>query len=289
MPELEAFAPASNSHEVVSMGKGGYQNGNVSDIASESDLELKDQDSVSLKSDHESTSFKGDRDSREIPTVLNVVATVLERLVARNERTGGTLQTLSPLNAKKLTSFHGLRAPGISISKYMERIFKYTNCSPSCFVVGYIYIDRLIHKQPDMPVTLLNVHRLIVTSVMVAAKMLDDVHFNNSFYARVGGVSIVELNRLEMELLDRLDFRVQVPAPEFEFYCTHLEKEVLRSDAIRVDRSRPLPSPTFRSPAQSPLLSAPQKKHLTATLSGTFDRASVHALITRQISESPSR
>ncbi|CAM6118877.1 unnamed protein product [Calypogeia fissa] len=288
MPELEAFTPSSNSQEVIPMGKGGQQNGNLSDSASESDIDIKDQDTISIKSDHDSVSIKGDRDSRDIPTVLNVVAAVLERLVARNERTGGTLQTLSPLNAKKLTSFHGLRAPGISISKYMERIFKYTNCSPSCFVVGYIYIDRLIHKQPDMPVTLLNVHRLLVTAVMVAAKMLDDVHFNNAFYARVGGVSVVELNRLEIELLDRLDFRLQVPAPEFEFYCTHLEKQMLRSDSIRVDRSLPLPSPTLRSPAQSPLLTTP-KKHLTATFSGTFDRSSVHALIARQISDSPSR
>lgn len=102
-------------------------------------------------------------------------------------------------------------------------------------------------------------------------------------------MSIIELNRLEMELLFRLDFRLQVPAPEFEFYCTQLEKEMLRGEAIKVDRSLPLPSPTFRSPAQSPLLSTPQKKHLTATLSGTFDRAAVHALISHQISDSPSR
>lgn len=277
MPELEAFqvSKQSNSQDIV-MGKGGHQNGTLSDSASESDLDFKDEASK-------------ERESREIPTVLNVVAAVLERLVARNERMGGTFQATSALNARKLTSFHGLRAPGISISKYMERIFKYTNCSPSCFVVGYVYVDRLIHKQPDMPVTTLNVHRLLVTTVMVAAKMLDDVHFNNSFFARVGGVSVVELNRLEMELLFRLDFRLQVPAPEFEFYCSHLEKEMWRGEAVRVDRSVPLPSPTYRSPVHSPLLSTPQKKHLTATLSGSFDRAAVHALISRQIGDSPSR
>jgi hypothetical protein len=41
--------------------------------------------------------------------------------------------------------------------------------------VGYVFIDRLIHRQPDLLVTSLNVHRLLVTSVMVATKMLDDV------------------------------------------------------------------------------------------------------------------
>lgn len=52
-------------------------------------------------------------------------------------------------------------------------------------------------------------------------------HFNNAFFARVGGVSVVELNRLELEFLFRLDFRLSVTTSVFESYCTHLEKEVM--------------------------------------------------------------
>ena len=69
---------------------------------------------------------------------------------------------------------HGVRAPNISIPKYLERIYKYTNCSPSGFVVGYVYIDRLAHKHPYSLIISLNVHRLLVASVMVASKVLDD-------------------------------------------------------------------------------------------------------------------
>ncbi|KAL5865112.1 hypothetical protein ACOSQ3_002626 [Xanthoceras sorbifolium] len=58
---------------------------------------------------------------------------------------GGTAARLG----KSLNAFHGVRAPSISIPKYLERIYKYTNCSPSCFVVGYVYIDRLSHRHPD--------------------------------------------------------------------------------------------------------------------------------------------
>lgn len=76
---------------------------------------------------------------------------------------------------KSLNAFHGVRAPSITIPNYIERIYNYTNCSPSCFVVGYVYIDRLVHKYPDSLVVSLNVHRLLVTSVMVASKILDDV------------------------------------------------------------------------------------------------------------------
>ncbi|XP_058092268.1 cyclin-U1-1-like [Magnolia sinica] len=163
------------------------------------------------------------------PRVLTVLSFVLERLVARNDQVGS--HPIEPLmeSGKGLSVFHGVRAPNISIFKYLERIYKYVSCSPSCFVVGFVYIDRLMHKHPDSLVMSLNVHRLIVTSVMVASKVLDDVHYNNAFYARVGGVSNAELNRLELELLFLLDFGVTVSSRVFESYCLHLEKEMMWS------------------------------------------------------------
>jgi hypothetical protein len=51
-------------------------------------------------------------------------------------------------------------------------------------------------------------------------------HYNNAFYARVGGVSNAELNKLELELLFLLDFGVTVSSRVFESYCLHLEKEM---------------------------------------------------------------
>ncbi|GLT76397.1 hypothetical protein SLA2020_480600 [Shorea laevis] len=175
------------------------------------------------------------------PRVLTIISSVIERLVARND---GLVEALSEqldgLSLSRnsssgrlgssLNAFHGVRAPSITLPKYLERIYKYTNCSPSCFVVGYVYIDRLAHRHPDSLVISLNVHRLLVTSVLVASKMLDDVHYNNAFYARVGGVSNAELNRLELELLFLLDFGVTVSSRVFESYCLHLEKEMLLND-----------------------------------------------------------
>jgi hypothetical protein len=117
------------------------------------------------------------------PRVLIILSSVLEKLVARNDQLVECLsQQLDELSfyssgrvGKSLNAFHGVRAPSISIPKYLERLYKYTSCSPSCFVVGYVYIDRLLHRHPDSLVISLNVHRLLVTSVMVASKMLDDV------------------------------------------------------------------------------------------------------------------
>eukprot|EP00250_Pteridium_aquilinum_P001864 c12071_g1_i1 orf=903-1661(-) len=161
----------------------------------------------------------------ESPRVLSVLSSLLERMVAKNDAYVAQWgHTLSPLH--RLTVFHGLKAPSISVPKYVERIFKYANCSPSCFVVAYAYLDRFIHQQPGLPITSLNVHRLLITSVMVAAKFLDDAYYNNAYYAKVGGVSTHEMNRLELEFLFRLGFRLQVTVQVFDGYCSYLEREV---------------------------------------------------------------
>ncbi|CAK7355403.1 unnamed protein product [Dovyalis caffra] len=171
------------------------------------------------------------------PRVLTILSYVLEKLVARNDRLVDGMSSGLAWVGKSLNVFHGVRAPNISLVKYLERLYKYTSCSPSCFVFGYVYIDRLTHKHPDSLVISLNIHRLLVTSIMVASKVLDDVHYNNAFYARVGGLSNAELNRLEVELLFLLDFGLMVSSRVFESYCLHLEKEMMLNGATqRIER-----------------------------------------------------
>eukprot|EP00897_Mesotaenium_endlicherianum_P010948 jgi/Mesen1/9882/ME000070S09164 len=180
-----------------------------------------------------STSSADSRAQR--PPVLLVLSYLLDRVVAGNEN--------QPQSAysNKLTVFHGLTAPTISIDKYLERIHKYASCSPACFVVAYAYMDRLMRRNPELPLTSLSVHRLLITCIMAAAKFLDDAYFNNAFYAKVGGVTTGEMNRLELELLFRLDFRLHVTTAEFGAYCGHLEHQLRLSQAAAAVVERPLP------------------------------------------------
>lgn len=103
-----------------------------------------------------------------VPRVLSLLSSLLERSVQRNEML---------LEAKQIkdvvTVFHGLRAPTLSVCKYIDRIFKYSGCSPSCFVVAHIYVDRLL-QHTEIKLTSLNIHRLLITSIMLAAKFMDD-------------------------------------------------------------------------------------------------------------------
>ncbi|GJM88504.1 hypothetical protein PR202_ga04575 [Eleusine coracana subsp. coracana] len=51
--------------------------------------------------------------------------------------------------------------------------------------------------------------------------------FNNAYYGKVGGISTREMNKLELDLLFSLDFRLKVNVETFRSYCLQLEKEAL--------------------------------------------------------------
>ncbi|KAE8688496.1 Cyclin-U3-1 [Hibiscus syriacus] len=153
------------------------------------------------------------------PTVLSLLSSVLERSVRGNEK----LLVRSKIK-DSITIFHGSKEPSLNIRQYVERIFKYCKCSNSCFVVAVIYIDRFLQRI-DAYLTSLNVHRLLITSVLVAAKFMDDQCYNNAYYAKVGGVSREELNRLEMKFLFNLDFRLHVKTDVFDKYWLKIQQE----------------------------------------------------------------
>eukprot|EP00253_Pinus_taeda_P006638 PITA_06638 len=168
------------------------------------------------------------------PTVISVLSSLVERILARNERLTATYTPTSPA---KYRVFDGLQVPDMCIERYLERILKYVNCSSSVLVVAYAYIDRLIQFHPQFRITSVNVHRLLITTVMVASKFLEDLNYRNSYYARVGGVSSEEINRMEMDFLFLMGFKLQVSVNVFESYCSHLEREVMLGGGFQIERT----------------------------------------------------
>ncbi|GLJ31978.1 hypothetical protein SUGI_0643680 [Cryptomeria japonica] len=169
------------------------------------------------------------------PCMLSVLSSLLERVVVRNDRLAvSNSLTFSPA---KYEVFNGVEVPDISIQLYLERIFRYIRCSPSVFVVAYAYIDRLVQFHPQFKISSQNVHRLIIVTVMVASKFVEDINYKNSYYATVGGFSTEEMNRLEMEFLFLLGFKLQVTVNVFESYCCHLEREVAMGGGFQIERS----------------------------------------------------
>lgn len=146
--------------------------------------------------------------------IVPVLACVLNQLCLRNDRL--------PMSQKGLSKFHALRPPAISIKDYLQRVAKYAACSGECFVLALVYIDRIIQSNPSFVVNSLNIHRLLITSIMLAAKFFDDQYFNNAYYSKVGGVPCNEINSLEVEFLFMCNFTLFVTTDTYSQYYTEL-------------------------------------------------------------------
>ena len=150
------------------------------------------------------------------------------------------------LAAMKL--FNGQNPPKISISSYLQRMVYYLGgiaenerkCGVDANVhsdlaIRYVlsailYVER-IQSRTGMVVTLYNVHRLLITGILIAAKVLDDFQPNQKYFADLGGVSTLELARLEAAFLQLCDYNVNVDPDMFAAkYASALERERVFSD-----------------------------------------------------------
>eukprot|EP01028_Stygiella_incarcerata_P007587 TRINITY_DN314_c0_g9_i1.p1 TRINITY_DN314_c0_g9~~TRINITY_DN314_c0_g9_i1.p1 ORF type:complete len:201 (-),score=38.71 TRINITY_DN314_c0_g9_i1:382-984(-) len=146
--------------------------------------------------------------------LVPVLSSVLTKIVKKNDSI--------PLTVDMVTVFHALKAPEIQIQSYLERIVRYGQCSPECVVLALIYLDRIVQRNEGFFLSSLNIHRLLITSIMVAAKFFDDRYYNNSYYARIGGVSAEEMNALELEFLTLTNFSLHVSPDTFSKYRMEL-------------------------------------------------------------------
>lgn len=60
--------------------------------------------------------------------------------------------------------------------------------------------------------------RLFLVASVLALKMNEDECYSNYFYAKVGGVSVKELNYLESLFLSEVEFDLHVTSLDFSFY-----------------------------------------------------------------------
>lgn len=120
-------------------------------------------------------------------------------------------------NAPSLTRFHSREPPGISVAAYLQRLHKYFDCSSECFVLCFIYIERILSSNKEyLSLSSLTVHRILVTALMIAAKYYDDMYYSNSYYSKVGGLRVSEINTLEWQFLSLLKWECAVSVEEYE-------------------------------------------------------------------------
>jgi len=125
--------------------------------------------------------------------------------------------TALPLHSSS-SPFPRAKPPRISLHDYIERVHYLMHCSPECFILARIYLDRISSLYT---IDQCSAHRSLLLSLVVAAKFQDDQFCKNSYYAKVGGISVEELNELETLFLQLLDYHLWV---EEDVFTTYVER-----------------------------------------------------------------
>ena len=59
---------------------------------------------------------------------------------------------------------------------------------------------------------------MYLTCLLLAAKFIDDVYYDNKIYSHAGGVGLEHLWELEVELFQALDFNISVDEDTYQEY-----------------------------------------------------------------------
>jgi hypothetical protein len=113
--------------------------------------------------------------------------------------------------------FHSHNVPDLSIREYCSRLARYLPGCPSAFVLSAVYLDRL-----GVAVNDYNVHKVLLAALTVAYCHLEDSVYENGYMAKVGGIQPEEMARLQMGMLEGLQFRLNVTRKTFLRYCSEM-------------------------------------------------------------------
>jgi hypothetical protein len=117
------------------------------------------------------------------------------------------------------TVFDSSAIPAMGVVKYLMRLSAGFRCSDESFIAALIIVDRLLaYDGGRLPLTMRNVHRVFLASLVVVVKYNEDLVYKNTHYAKAGGVNLKEVNRLERTILQALDFDLRIDPEQYKLY-----------------------------------------------------------------------
>ena len=110
--------------------------------------------------------------------------------ISKYTKIGEFLKSKLSTEQGKITVFDGASKSEVNISYYINRIIEgiaKDKIYDWCMVVALIYIKRI--KESGIKITEYNIHRLILTSILLAVKYWDDNYkFSEEKYIYLSGV-----------------------------------------------------------------------------------------------------
>ena len=147
-------------------------------------------------------------------TLINTLSVIFTDICKEND--------INPIiNNKNISLFLTDSIQTITINDYLQRLVKYTQVESSTLIAMLIYIDRLCELN-NFIVNSYNVYKILFSSLIMAIKYNEDEFYDNKFYAKVGGLSLKEMNNLEINYLSLIDFKLYISEEVFDNYFENL-------------------------------------------------------------------
>lgn len=119
------------------------------------------------------------------------------------------------INKRTVVSiFHTIFSINITLNTYLLRLAKQLELTESDFLFVLIYLDRIA----NVPINGCTIHRLFLALVTILTKFHRDDPPTMQYLAKVGGVGVKELCRLEIEILRNINFSLFITKDDYEEY-----------------------------------------------------------------------
>ena len=136
---------------------------------------------------------------------------------------------------KNIKPFMTESIPSLSIKDYLTRLSQFTKINESTIILILIYIDR-IGKINKFILTYRNIYKLILASMVIAIKYNEDNFFSSEVYAKLGGLSVLELNYLEFQFLILIKFSLFIEKDLFDkYYYNLLSFQEEEEDSVNIE------------------------------------------------------
>ncbi|KAI9006696.1 hypothetical protein CLU79DRAFT_550009 [Phycomyces nitens] len=99
-----------------------------------------------------------------------------------------------------------------------------TRLTESVVYLAMKFIAILLYSNPTIEGDEGSEYRLLIVALMLSNKFLDDITFTNKTWAEVSGMKLQDLNVMEAEFLDALDYNIFVRDTEYNHWKIVLDR-----------------------------------------------------------------
>ena len=148
--------------------------------------------------------------------IISYISDFINTLIEQNKNKKPDKQT------RKNDVFYSKKIPNLTIKEYLVRIRKYSDIEDLTLICVFIYIKKFIERN-NYIILINNIYRIILAACTIAIKFHEDSNYKNLYIAKIGGLDLLTMNKIEYYFYVLLNFDLIINEEDFK----KIENELL--------------------------------------------------------------